>query len=39
MLNWINIYWEKIVRSYKWAKFWWNDNDYDYTQIFEAIIF
>ena len=39
MLNWINIYWEKIVRSYKWAKFGWNDNDYDYTQIFEAIIF
>lgn len=39
MLNWIRSYWEKFCSSYRWAKFGWNDNDYDYTKIFDALIF
>lgn len=39
MLNWIRRYWEKLGHAYRWAKFGWNDNDYDYTRIFDVLIF
>jgi hypothetical protein len=39
MLNWFKRLKEKIEFSYCWAKFGWNDNDYDYTKIFDALIF
>jgi len=39
MLNFIRQYWEKFCHAYAWAKFGWNDNSYDYTKIFDALVF
>ena len=39
MFNWLRRYWEKFCYAYRWAKFGWNDNDYDYTKIFDALVF
>ena len=39
MLNWFKRLKQKIKFSYRWAKFGWNDNDYDYTKIFDALIY
>jgi hypothetical protein len=30
---------KSIKSSYKWAKFGWNDRDYDYEHLFDAINF
>ena len=35
----MKLYWEKFCSACAWAKFGWNDNSYDYTKIFDALVF